>query len=111
MASSYKTLGQFDVTSATLQDIYTVPSATEAVLSTIVIANRAATTDTFRIAIRTDGDAISNKHYIAYDVTVQGNDSVALTMGVTIQATDVVSVSGTGSSALSVNLFGSEITV
>ena len=112
MASSYKTLGQLDITSSTLTDLYTCPSATETVVSTIVIANRASTSDTFKIALRTDGDAISDKHYLAFSVPVAANDSTTITLGLTMEATDVLTVAGGGTaSELSFNAFGAEVTV
>jgi hypothetical protein len=112
MATSYKSLGQLDIVSATLTTLYTCPASTEAVISTLIIANRASSADTFRIALRTDGDAISDKHYIAYDVPVAANDSTTLTLGITMVATDVLSVAGAdGSSTLSFNAFGAEVTV
>ena len=112
MASSYKVLGQLDLTSSSLTDLYTVPASTETVISTIVIANRASAADTFRLALRTDGDAISDKHYLAYDVPVAANDSTTLTLGVAMQATDVLSVGAAGTaSELSVNAFGAEVTI
>jgi glucose-6-phosphate dehydrogenase assembly protein OpcA len=112
MATSYKTLGQLDLTSSTLTTLYTVPSSTETVLSTVIIANRASAADTFRLALRTDGDAISDKHYLAYDVPVAANDSTTLTLGITMQATDVLSVAAAGTaSELSINAFGAEVTV
>ena len=81
-------------------------------MSTIVIANRASAADTFRLAMRTDGDAISDKHYLAYDVPVAANDSTTLTLGFTMEATDVLSVAAAGTaSELSVNAFGAEVTV
>jgi glucose-6-phosphate dehydrogenase assembly protein OpcA len=112
MATSYKTLGQLDLTSSTLTTLYTVPSSTETVLSTVIIANRASAADTFRLALRTDGDAISDKHYLAYDVPVAANDSTTLTLGITMAATDVLSVGAAGTaSELSINAFGAEVTV
>ena len=112
MATSYKTLGQLDLTSSTLTTLYTVPSSTETVLSTVIIANRASAADTFRLALRTDGDAISDKHYLAYDVPVAANDSTTLTLGITMAATDVLSVAAAGTaSELSINAFGAEVGV
>ena len=92
----------------TLTDVYTVPAATETVISTIIIANRTASAETFRIAIRTAGDAVEDKHYIAYDVPIAANDSTTLTLGVTLEATDVLSVYASAVD-LSVNVFGTEI--
>lgn len=111
MATAYKTLGQLDLTTTSLTDLYTVPATTETVVSTVVIANRTASASTFRLAIRTDGDAISNKHYLAYDVPVAANDSTTLTLGVTMVATDVMSVQAGTANALSINAFGAEVTV
>ena len=111
MATSYKSLGQLDLTTTALTTLYTCPSSTETVISTVIIANRTASADSFRLAIRTDGDAISNKHYIAYDVPVAANDSTTLTLGITVKATDVISVQATTADRLSVNAFGAEVTV
>ena len=86
-------------------------SGKEVIISTIVIANRNAAADSFRIAVRVDGDAISNKHYIAYDVPVAANDSTTLTLGISMAATDVLSVQATTADRLSINVFGAEITV
>ena len=111
MAATAKVLSRTTLTdsSATL---YTVPSSTETVLSTVIIANRASAADTFRLALRTDGDAISDKHYLAYDVPVAANDSTTLTLGITMAATDVLSVAAAGTaSELSINAFGAEVTV
>jgi hypothetical protein len=113
MASSYKVLGQVDITTGTsLTDLYTCPASTEAVLSTITICNRRTAADTFRLALRTDGDPISDKHFLAFDVPVAASDTTTLTMGVAMQATDVLSVSGSGTaSLLSFNAFGAEVTI
>jgi len=111
MATSYKSLGQLDLTTTSLTDLYTVPSSTETVVSTVIIANRTASSTTFRLAIRVDGDAISNQHYIAYDVPVAANDSTTLTLGITMVATDVMTVSAGDANALSINAFGAEVTV
>jgi len=112
MATAYKTLGQLDMTSATLTTLYTCPASTETVISTVIIANRATSADTFRLALRTDGDAISDKHFLAYDVPVAASDSTTLTLGITMAATDVLSVAAAGTaSELSINAFGAEVTV
>lgn len=110
MSNSYSILGQVDLTNTTLTDVYTVPSATESVISTVILANRTATATTFRIALRPDGNAISNQHYIAYDVPLAANDSTTLTLGLTLDAADVVSVQAGDANAISVNISGTEIT-
>jgi hypothetical protein len=105
---AYKVLGQSAPAATTDTNVYTVPAATETVISTIIIANRAATAGTFRIAVRPDGATIANQHYIAYDVPIAGADSTTLTLGITMDATDVLTVR-CSTADMSVNVFGTEI--
>jgi len=108
MATAYKVLGQSAPAATTNTDLYTVPSATSAVASTLAIANRGIVATTVRVAIRPAGAALANQHYIVYDATVNNNDTLFLTIGVTLATTDVVTVySGTANTSYS--LFGSEI--
>jgi glucose-6-phosphate dehydrogenase assembly protein OpcA len=108
MATTYKVLGQSNPAATTATTLYTVPAATEAVVSTIVIANLTATAATFRIAIRPNGATLANSQYIAYDITVGASDSTALTLGITIDATDIITVYGSTAN-LTFTAFGSEI--
>lgn len=107
MANTYKVLGQSAPAATTATTLYTVPSATSSVCSTLSICNRGAST-TYRVAIRPAGATLENKHYIVYDNYVNQYDSVLLTLGVTLAATDVVTVYA-GSADLSFSLFGTEI--
>jgi glucose-6-phosphate dehydrogenase assembly protein OpcA len=108
MPTVYKVLGQSAPSATTATTVYTVPSATSTVLSSIVIANRAATTATYRIAIRPAGATLATTHYIAYDVTVGASDSTVLTLGITLATTDVVTVYASTAN-LTFSVFGSEI--
>ena len=108
MAIAYKVLGQLKPTAGTLSTLYTVPSSTETVVSTITVANLGPTATTYRIAVRPAGEAIDVKHYIAYDISIPTLDTIALTIGLTLDTTDVVSVESY-SGLVSFNLFGSEI--
>jgi hypothetical protein len=108
MANTYKVLGQVAPSATTATTAYTCPSATQTVISTIVVANRAASAGTYRISVRPNGASQANEHYLAYDVAIAANDSTALTLGITIDASDVVTVYAS-SANMSFNLFGSEI--
>ncbi len=77
-------------------------------VSTLVVANRAATGARYRIAVRPSGASLANQHYIAFDVPLAASDSTAMTLGMTISATDVVTVYAS-TADLSFSLFGSEI--
>jgi hypothetical protein len=108
MATAYKVLGQSSPVATTNTTLYVVPGGTSAVASTIVICNRSAST-TFRIAVRPGGATLANQHYLVYDNYVNQYDTVFLTLGVTLAATDVVTIYA-GAANLSFSLFGSEIT-
>lgn len=87
-----KVLGQVNPSATTLTTLYTVPSAKEAVVSSISVANLTSTAATFRLAVRPAGAAIANQHYIGYDITVGASDSTIITVGLTLATTDVLSV-------------------
>ena len=108
MANAYKVLAQSNPTATTDTDIYTVPSATETVISTIVVCNQDAADATYNIAVRPDGATLAAQHYVAKNITVGGSDSTTLTLGITMDATDVLTVQGS-TGTLSFNVFGSEI--
>lgn len=108
MATTYKTLGQSAPSAATATTLYTVPAATQTVVSTIAVCNRGASAGTFRIAIRPDGAALANSHYIVYDAAIAANDAIFLTVGATIDATDVITVYAS-SADFTFTAFGSEI--
>jgi glucose-6-phosphate dehydrogenase assembly protein OpcA len=108
MPTNYKVLGQSNPSATTLTTLYTVPSATEAVVSSIIIANLAATAATFRIAVRPDGASIANSQYVGYDITVGASDSTVLTLGITMNAADVLSVYAS-TATVTFSAFGSEI--
>ena len=108
MAYTYKVLGQSAPSATTDTDVYTVGAGKQAIVSTITVANRSATSATYRIAIRPAGATLANEHYIAYDVALGANDTTALTLGITLTATDVVTVYAS-TADLSFGIFGSEI--
>lgn len=108
MAYTYKVLAQSAPSATTATNVYTVGSGKQAIVSSITVANRSANATTFRIAIRPAGATLANQHYIAYDVTLLANDTTVLTIGVTLAATDVVTVYAS-TADLSFNIFGSEI--
>lgn len=107
MATAYKVLGQSNPSATTLTTLYTVPSATSTVCSTLTIANLGVVT-TVRVAIRPAGASIANQHYVVYNTTIDPNSTIFLTIGATLATTDVVSVYA-GTANVAFNLFGSEI--
>lgn len=108
MPTTYKVLGQSNPSATTATTLYTVPSATQAVVSTITIANQTATAGTYRVAVRPAGATLAAQHYVAYDVSLPGNATDTLTLGVTLGATDVITVYASAAT-FSFNAFGSEL--
>lgn len=107
MATVYKVLGQVKPNATTNTTLYTVPSATSAVVSTLAVTNLGVST-TFRIAVRPSGATIADQHYIVYDSTLNAGSSVYLTLGISLATTDVVTVYA-GTANVAFNLFGSEV--
>lgn len=108
MATAYKVLGQTTPSASTNTTLYTVPAATEMVLSSLVVCNQDTSSCTIRIAIRPDGESIAAKHYLVYDATVAAKQTIAFTLGITANASDVITVWSSNASS-SFNAFGSEI--
>lgn len=110
MAESFKILGQVAANATTTYNVYTVPAATQAVISSIVIVNRNADANcTYRVAAQQAGAALDDKQYIAYDAPIAALDTVALSLGVTLGNTDIISVYSANAN-LSFSVFGTEIT-
>lgn len=108
MATTPKILGQSNPLAGVLTTLYTVPGSTNLVGSSLVVCNRSGTPTSFRIAIRPAGAAISDEMYLHYDTPIGGNDVYIATIGITLEATDVISVQATDAT-LSFNGFGQEI--
>jgi hypothetical protein len=109
MAETLKVLGQVNPSAATLTTGYTVPGATQAAVSSIVVANRSGTATAFRLSVAVAGAADDNKQYLAYDVAIGGNVTMSFTIGATLGAADVVRVYAT-LATLAFSIFGSELT-
>jgi hypothetical protein len=73
-----------------------------------VICNRGTTAATYRIALREDNAALDNKQYLAYDTTVPANTTTTFTLGITLSATDSVTVVASTAN-LTFQAFGSEV--
>jgi hypothetical protein len=109
MATAYSVLGQVNPAATTLTTLYTVPASTETIVSTITVANIGADTLTYRIAVRPAGAAIDPKHYLVYDAALSPGTAQTMTLGLTLEATDVVSVYASDTDA-AFSAFGAEIT-
>ncbi len=108
MSLAYKVLGQNSPSATTATTLYTCPAQTQSVVSSIVVVNRGASSGTFRVAIRPNAETLANKHYIAFDETLASNTRANLTLGITMDAADIVTIYAS-SADFSFNAFGVEI--
>jgi hypothetical protein len=109
--STYKRLGaaQGNGVIGTAADIYTCPTATAAVISTISICNTASTAATYSLGISTASATYQAAGFIVYQASIAGNDTVGLTFGTTMDATNKFLVASSSASTVSFGVFGSEI--
>ena len=67
MPQTHKVLGQSNPAATTLTTLYTVPSSTSVIASTLAICNQSSSAGTFRVAVRPAGASVAASHYIAFD--------------------------------------------
>lgn len=108
MTTTYKVLGQLATTANTEANVYVVPAANSTVISSVTVCNQALTSATYSLLIKVANAATTGKQYLVYQSTVPGNDTIFLTLGLTLGAGDVLAAN-VNTSTVSVNAFGSEI--
>jgi hypothetical protein len=107
MPTNYKVLGQLEPLS-TSGDLYTVPAATQTVVSTINVVNVGTTNSNISIAIRPGGATLAELHYIVRDIILNPKVTFTYTAGLTLNATDVITVVSTNNDC-AFSAFGSEV--
>jgi hypothetical protein len=91
--------------------LYNTGASTTAVISTIAICNQSAGTVTYRIAIDNAGGTsapASAADFFVYDATAAANDTIFITVGLTLGNSEYLKVSGS-STSMSFTAFISEI--
>jgi hypothetical protein len=108
MAESLKVLGQISPAANTLTTLYTVPGSTQATISTIVACNQNGSNVRVRISVAVAGATDDAKQYIYYDTLITNRDSLLATIGMTLNAGDVVRVRA-DNTGVSFSIFGVEV--
>lgn len=110
MALSYKVLGQSAGTGAigTYDELGQVPAGKQWLVSTFSVCNEDSSAMTYRIGISTTTSP-STGEWLVYGATVPANDTVTLTLGVTLDQNWRIMISSSSASA-SFMAFGTEIT-
>lgn len=106
---TYKVLGQSAPSNTSNANLYTVPAATQAIVSTLLIANTTNASATCRVFVRINGAAAATSNAVVYDSPVAANDFTAVTVGITLGAGDIITVQSGTSNALTFHAFGSEV--
>ena len=113
MTAIYPVLGQVSPTGTAETALYTAPSGKYAIGSTLFLSNITHLGTPANIAVtvrvRPAGAAAANKHIIVPAVLLLPNQSLTMTVGVTLAATDVISVQSSVANGLAATLCGTEI--
>lgn len=110
MATNYKSAQvQGTAGTGTYATLYNVPSATQAVISTILICNTASAQATYRIGLDATAGTPGASEWLVYDAVVPANDTTALTLGVCLEAGKFIRVSSSANT-VTFSAFVSEIT-
>lgn len=109
MTDTLKVFGQSYPAAGVLTTLYTVPALTGSAVSSIVACNQGPGTGAIRIAVQPAGAAILPQHYQVYDLPLQPNETRAFVLGITLAATDVISVQS-GNGAVSFSAYGVQVT-
>lgn len=107
--TTYKILGQSAPSSTANADLITVGASKSQIVSTLNIANSTATDATCRVFARIAGATAATTNAVLYDVTVPGNGFLSLTLGITLAATDVLTVRTGTANSLTFTAFGTEL--
>lgn len=110
MPTAYK-LSQVQGTASvgTYSTLYNTPASTQAVVSSLVITNQASSDVTVRVGMAGSASTPGASEWLVYDAVVAGNDTVALTLGITMPANEFIRVSSSASTC-NFSAFYSEIT-
>lgn len=110
MAFGYKILGQSAPSDTNNADLYTVPASTEAIISTLAVANTTATNATYTVYVRSGGAAAASSNMLVGGGTAEANSTTAVSIGITLSATDIVTVQSDTADAITFHAFGTEVT-
>jgi len=110
MALEYKVLGQLQGSGAigTYTELGQVPAGKQWLVSTVSICNQGASAITYRLGISTTISP-SASQWLVYGATVPANDTVTLTLGITM-GSDWRIMASSSSTTSSFQAFGTEIT-
>lgn len=108
MTEALKVLGQLAPLAATLTDLYVVPALSQAVVSSLFVANHGLAPVRFRVAVAVAGAGDAAAQYLYRDVLLGARSTFTATVGLTLGTGDAVRVQ-TDTATVSFSAFGSEV--
>jgi len=109
----YKILGQVQPTGNILTTIYTVPAATNTMISTITICNQSVNTVSVNVAANVSGSAVTTRNFIVSSYSLGAAETLVLEPRISLNVGSILSANITGANAsvsnVSINAFGVEI--
>ena len=109
MPTVRKVLGQSRPDTVNNTNLYTVPSGTQAVVSTLSVSNVGSVSAAAKVFIRASGATADNVNKFMHDVVIPVNSVFTATIGITLSAGDIITVQSTVASGLTFILFGEDI--
>lgn len=102
MSENFKTSQtQGTISLSTYSTLYNTSSSVQAIISTLAICNTASTTAvTYRIGVDETAGTPNNSEWIVYDSTVPANDTVFLTVGMSLQENRFIRISSSASTSV-----------
>jgi hypothetical protein len=108
MALTYKVLGTASTTTGGTA-LYTNATSGGAVVSSIIVSNSSTSSRTFAVhVVPTSATAVANQYCIASGTTVPANDSIIMTLGISLASGNSIKVSGS-TTDVGFIAFGAEI--
>jgi|LakMenE18May11ns_1017448.scaffolds.fasta_scaffold9692388_1 hypothetical protein len=109
----YKILGQIQTTANVLTTIYTVPAATNTMITTITICNQSSNDSVLiNVAANISGSAVTTRNFIVSGYPLGGAETLVLEPRISLNVGSILSANITGANAssnISINAFGVEI--
>jgi hypothetical protein len=109
MAFGYKILGQAAPANTSNANLYTVPASTEVIISSLAITNVTATDATYRIYVRAAGATAADSNALVKGATAAKNTTTTIGIGISLAATDIITVQSGTANAITFHAFGTEV--
>ena len=92
MAQATKPLGRSAPAAATPATLYTAPASTTTIVSSLVICNTNAASDTFRVYLVPSGGSLNVNNAVYYDVAITGKNSFSANIVPVLMTGDFIMV-------------------